>query len=168
MAKSETLSETRQKAELCDKQFHMYVWTKEPFFYAVAQARTVDEARTLMLEEVGSGDGSCPEREKAAKWIREQQPYIFHRENATFALTDSAEQIEQMAYIEKLQKELKEASSAGRLQGLEEARELIEVSRAIICKVRLSLGDELRVKLLEKMDFWLMEHDEAIREKANG
>jgi hypothetical protein len=57
---------------------------------------------------------------------------------------------------------------AGRLQGLEEARELIEISRAIVCKVRLSVGDELRVKLLEKMDFWLMEHDEAIREKADG
>jgi hypothetical protein len=60
------------------------------------------------------------------------------------------------------------AWQAGRLQGLEEARELIEISRAIVCKVRLSVGDELRVKLLEKMDFWLMEHDEAIREKADG
>jgi hypothetical protein len=90
----------------CDKQFHMYVWTKEPFFYAVAQARSVHEARTLMLEEVGSGDGSCPEREEAAKWIKEQQPFIFHRENATFALTDSAEQVEMSAYIEKLQQKL--------------------------------------------------------------
>jgi hypothetical protein len=137
MAKSETLSETRQKFEVCDKQFHMYVWTR-PFFYAVAQAKTVDEARTLMLEEVGGGDGSCPEREKAAKWIREQQPAIYHRENATFALTDSAEQIELMAYIEKLQKELKSELAAGRLQGLEEAGKLADnhfaINRQFACK----------------------------------
>lgn len=93
----------------CSKQFHMYVWTKEPFFYSVAQAESVGEARQLMLDEIGSGDGSCPEREKAATWVREQSPYIFHRENATFGLTDSAEIAEMSAYTEKLQAKLKAA-----------------------------------------------------------
>ena len=92
--------------------WHMYIWTRQPFFHAVAQAESVDEARELLLEEIGGGDGSCPEREKAAKWVREQQPTIFHRSNAEFSLTDSAELREQEAYVEKLQKEIKELKSA--------------------------------------------------------
>lgn len=101
-----------KEAPQCQKQYHMYVWTKEPFFYAVAQAGSVDEARSLMLEEIGGGDGSCPERESAAEYVRERQPYIFHRSNATFGLTDSAELSEQIAHSEKLEKKLKELAAS--------------------------------------------------------
>ena len=91
------------------KVWHMYVWTKQPFFHAVAQAVNVAEARTLLLEEIGGGDGSCPEREAAAKWVREQQPNIFHRSNAEFSLTDSAELREQETHSEMLNKRLEAA-----------------------------------------------------------
>ena len=93
--------------------WHMYVWTKQPFFHAVAQAENVAEARELLLEEIGGGDGSCPEREAAAKWVKEQQPTIFHCSNAEFSLTDSTELREQEAYVEQLQKEIKSLREAG-------------------------------------------------------
>lgn len=108
-AECESLREENQRLrqQTCDKQYHMYVWTKEPFFYAVAQAKTVNEARMLMLEEIGAGDGSCPEREKAFTWIHDNNPTIYHRENATFGLTDSAELREVEDYCEKMQKRAK-------------------------------------------------------------
>jgi hypothetical protein len=93
----------------------MYVWTKQPFFHAVAQALSVAEARDLLLEEIGGGDGSCPEREAAAKWVRKMQPTIFHRSNAEFSLTDSAELREQEAYVETLQAKIKSLESAASL-----------------------------------------------------
>jgi len=95
-----------KNAEQPTRNWHMYVWTKQPFFHAVAQAVSVDEARNLLLEEIGGGDGSCPEREAAARWVREQQPSIYHRSNAEFSLTDSAELREQEAYVETLQKQI--------------------------------------------------------------
>src|SRR6202453_3980265 len=88
--------------------FHMYVWTNPSFFHAVAQATSVAEARELLLEEIGSGDGSCPERGHAAKLVRELQPSIFHRSNAEFCLTDSAELREQEAYTKTLQDKIAE------------------------------------------------------------
>jgi hypothetical protein len=96
-----------------EPRWHMYVWTKQSFFHAVAQALNVAEARELLLEEIGGGDGSCPEREAAAKWVRENQPTIFHRSNAEFSLTDSAELREQEAYVETLQKKIKELEARG-------------------------------------------------------
>lgn len=90
------------------KGTHMYVWTREPFFYAVAQAEDVATARRLLLDEIGGWDGSCPERTAAANWVREQGPAIWHGRNAEFALTDSAQLREEELLVEKLQKRIKE------------------------------------------------------------
>ncbi len=91
----------------CEKTMHLHVWSREPFFFAVAQAENVKAARELLLEEIGSsGDGSCPEREAAAEWVRTMQPHIWHRGNAEFALTDSAELRENELLVERLQKRI--------------------------------------------------------------
>jgi hypothetical protein len=81
-------------------RYHMYVWSRQPKFLAVAQARCVADARRLLLEgDLGeSGDGSCFERDAARRWILETQPLIWYRNNAEFVLTDSAE----LQEIEKL------------------------------------------------------------------
>jgi len=90
----------------------LFVWTCQPSFVAVAHARTIEEARVRMIEEVGAGgDGSCPERDKARRYIQENTPSIWYGVNAEFALTDSAELIEQADFLEKLQKKVSEARS---------------------------------------------------------
>jgi hypothetical protein len=102
--------------ETCEKSYartisnpmHMYVWTREPFFFAVAQAHDVASARKLLLEECGGTDGSCPERAKAAEWIHEHNPSIWYGPNAEFALTDSAELRETELLVETMSKELSE------------------------------------------------------------
>ena len=49
----------------------MYVWSDHLRFLAVAQAHNVEEARAVLLEEIGtSNDGSCPEREAADNFVR--------------------------------------------------------------------------------------------------
>jgi hypothetical protein len=83
------------------RQMHMYVWSHFADYIAVVQASSVEEARALLLEEIGGGDSSCPEREKAAKYVQENTPAIWYGPNAAFALTDSAEQREQIDYYEK-------------------------------------------------------------------
>lgn len=73
---------------------HMYVWSIKPTFMAVAQAASVEEARAELLkqDELGeSGDGSCPERDEARRFILGRMPLIWHGPNAEFVLTDSAE-----------------------------------------------------------------------------
>lgn len=115
----------RVGAAICDKQFHMYVWNRVEFLAAV-QARNVVEARAALLEEIGAGsDGSCPERERAAKWVAEQNPSIWHQTNVEFALTDSAElrEEEQLArtlekQVEELQKKLAAAPAGEQIEGL--------------------------------------------------
>jgi hypothetical protein len=87
----------------------MYVWSRKPRFIAVAQAESVEKAREAVLnhdELAGSGDGSCPERDKAREYIRSMTPSIWYGENAEFALTDSAELIEVEAESDRLRKEL--------------------------------------------------------------
>lgn len=85
---------------------HMYVWTRQPFFFAVAQAPTAEKAREKMLLEIGDPDGSCPERREAHEFVKNNTPSIWHGTNAEFALTDSAERIEMGLEIERLAKEL--------------------------------------------------------------
>lgn len=87
---------------------HFYCWSLPPRFIAVAQASSVAEARKLVLEQVGHGDGSCPERDFAAKWINEQTPGIWHGPAAEFALTDSSELIEMLAWMERKDKRILE------------------------------------------------------------
>jgi len=89
---------------------HMYCWSKPPSFIAVAQAHNVNEARKLVLLQIGHGDGSCPEREKAAEWVQANTPTIWHGPNAEFELTDNAELIEQLAFLETVQRDLRNTS----------------------------------------------------------
>ncbi len=58
----------------------MYVWEGRPRFVAVAHAPSVARARELVMKhtELGeSGDGSCPERDKAREIIKTQTPAIW-------------------------------------------------------------------------------------------
>jgi hypothetical protein len=104
---------TQMEPRECTKTMHMYVWSKAVCFLAAVQAENVNAARKLLLEEIdGSGDGSCPERMAAEKEIREFQPKIFHRANAEFALTESAELREVETENEKLRKQLVEATAS--------------------------------------------------------
>lgn len=88
----------------------MYVWSRKPFFIAVAQARIVAEARILVLAQIESreDDASCPERAAAIRFINANTPEIWFGPNAEFALTDSAELREEEAQSERLRKEVKD------------------------------------------------------------
>lgn len=80
----------------------MYVWSVKPTFLAVSQAECVESARRALLneQELGeSGDGSCPERDEARKFILTTNPTIWHGVNVEFALTDSAELRELEQYL---------------------------------------------------------------------
>jgi hypothetical protein len=99
--------------ETASAKMHMFVWLGAPMFLAVAQARSVAEARELLLDEIGAGsDGSCPERERAAKFVKEKGPSIWHGPNAEFALTDSAEVRELEVNWKKAEDELKRLRAA--------------------------------------------------------
>lgn len=82
----------------------MYVWHVHPSFLAVAQANSVEEARSAVLRsDLGeSGDGSCPERDNARKFVLSNTPAVWYGVNAEFVLTDSAELREQEDYSRKL------------------------------------------------------------------
>lgn len=87
----------------------MFVWSKKPSWLAVAQARTVEEARHALLtnDNVGeSGDGSCPVRDEAREYILTTQPVQWLGVNGEFALTDSAELQEQEDYTRKQNAEI--------------------------------------------------------------
>lgn len=94
--------------------YHMHVWHDPLRFLAVANARSIEEARKLVLAtDLGdSGDGSCPEHDLARKAILEMHPTIWHRGNAEFALKDSAELREQEEYSRV------KSAEAERLRGL--------------------------------------------------
>ena len=87
----------------------MYVWSHPPSFLAVAQARTIEEARRAMLLEIGeSGDGSCPVRDSAREWMQANNPQIWRCPNAKFCLSDSAECEELALLIETQSKQIRE------------------------------------------------------------
>lgn len=90
-----------------DGRVKMYTWWKPAWFLAVAQARSVSEARQLLLKgELGdSGDGSCPERDRARQLILEETPSMWIGANAEFMLNVNAELREQEDYSEKLFRE---------------------------------------------------------------
>jgi hypothetical protein len=85
------------------RKVHMYCWAWEPSFLAVAQAENVEAARAMALREIGEegGDGSCPERDKARNFVRDNTPAIWYGNNAEFVLTDNAELREAEAQSEK-------------------------------------------------------------------
>lgn len=83
--------------------YKMYVWRREPGWIVVAHAKSVAEARALALEESdGTGDESTPVRKEAYKFVEENNPEIFYRENAEFVLTDSGRLEEADAENERL------------------------------------------------------------------
>lgn len=84
------------------KPMHMYVWSDEVSFMAIAQAENVQKARMLVLDQIGTDDGSCPERAKARRVVETITPTIWYGNNAEFCLRDNAEIREQEAYSAKL------------------------------------------------------------------
>ena len=102
----------------------MYVWSFPSNFLAVSQASSVDEARRSMLLEIGeSGDGSCPERDKARERVKAINPQIWQGVNSEFCLTDSAECRELSLLIETQSKRIRVLE-----QELAEARKAMDVS----------------------------------------
>lgn len=86
-----------------DSPYKMYVWRREPGWIVVAHAKSVAEARALALEESdGTGDESTPVRKEAYKFVEENNPEIFYRENAEFVLTDSGLLEEADGEVERL------------------------------------------------------------------
>ncbi len=70
----------------------IYIWQDLVSYLAVAQAPTMQKARELMLAEMGeSGDGSCPERDKAREEILSRPAAMWTGDVAAFCLSDSAE-----------------------------------------------------------------------------
>ncbi len=98
----------------CRDQRKMYVWTDRFSYLAVAHAKSVSKARDLLLSNdcIGeSGDGSCPERDKARKTVLSTNPCIWLGENAEFALTDSAELKEQEQHSARLEERASKAEA---------------------------------------------------------
>ena len=98
----------------------LYIWTDRFSYLAIAHTDNVAAARKLMLEtsDLGeSGDGSCPERDRARKTILEETPAIYYGEIAEFSLSDSASLRECEAHNERLLKDL--ALRARRIAELE-------------------------------------------------
>lgn len=89
----------------------MYVWTDSFSFLAVAHAPSVNEARRMVLDttDLGrSGDGSCPEHDRARSIVTTAMPNIWMGLNAEFALRDSAEVRMQELRTETLRKRIAE------------------------------------------------------------
>lgn len=143
-AEVEAHAETKRQLEEANSAIPMklYVWTCEPSFVAVAHARSVEEARFRMIEEVGaSGDGSCPERDKARRYIQENNPTIWYGVNAEFALTDSAELIELSAFLECEQRKLRDAEhrlsdATGQAVRLEALERIVTAAGNYILRLR--------------------------------
>lgn len=91
----------------------LYIWTDLVSFMGIAHASSVAEARQLLLDSGElSGDGSCPEREKARLVVMEQTPAIYVGRTAEFVLTDSAELREMEEYSRKQEKTIQELKAA--------------------------------------------------------
>lgn len=87
----------------------LYIWTDRFSYLAVAHTNNVAAARKLMLKtsDLGeSGDGSCPERDRARKTILEETPAVYFGEVAEFSLSDSAQLREQEEHSEKLRQQM--------------------------------------------------------------
>jgi delta 1-pyrroline-5-carboxylate dehydrogenase len=85
---------------------NLHIWRDHFSFLAIAHARSVDHARTLLLNgELGeSGDGTCPERDRARKIVQTETPELWQNATEAFVLTDSAELREQEEHSERLKK----------------------------------------------------------------
>lgn len=107
-ADQQTIEELQEKLKdaLANTRMKMFVWTDLVSFVAVAHEHSVDAARKAMLVEMGaSGDGSCPERDKARRIVLNQTPAIYLGSNAEFMLSDSAAVRENEAALEIVEKD---------------------------------------------------------------
>lgn len=87
----------------------LHIWTDRFSYLAVAHADSVSEARELLLKESDlgeSGDGSCPERDKARRAILGETSAVYAGRVAEFSLSDNAQLREQEEYSEKLHQQI--------------------------------------------------------------
>lgn len=68
----------------------MFVWQNHFSFMMVVHAASVDRARVIALREIGTTDGSCPNRDKVREIVREQAPVIWIGENAEYAIEEGS------------------------------------------------------------------------------
>lgn len=66
----------------------MYVWSDHHSYLVVAHASSVAEARTVALREIGTTDGSTPNRQAVIERIKEDGPSIWIGANADYAITE--------------------------------------------------------------------------------
>lgn len=69
----------------------MFVWSDHCSYLCVAQAKSVAEARKILLEQIGTSDGSCPNRTRAVRRIVETTPAIWVGANCDIAIEESPE-----------------------------------------------------------------------------
>ena len=87
----------------------LHIWTDRVSYLAVAHAESVSEARELLLKESDlgeSGDGSCPERDKARRAILSETSAVYVGRVAEFSLSDNAQLREQENHSEKLHQQI--------------------------------------------------------------
>lgn len=100
----------------------LHIWTDRFSYLAVAHADSVSEARELLLKESDlgeSGDGSCPERDKARRAILSETSAVYVGRVAEFSLSDNAQLREQENHSEKLHQQI--AAKDRRIAELEAA-----------------------------------------------
>jgi len=100
----------------------LHIWTDRVSYLAVAHAESVSEARELLLKESDlgeSGDGSCPERDKARRAILSETSAVYVGRVAEFSLSDNAQLREQENHSEKLHQQI--AAKDRRIAELEAA-----------------------------------------------
>lgn len=88
----------------------LFMWTDRFSYLACAHAESAAEARKLLLEtsDLGeSGDGSCPELDRARRQILETTPSVFLGRVAEFAQMDSSSLRETATLAEGLQRDIK-------------------------------------------------------------
>lgn len=68
----------------------MLVWTDHHSFLVVAHAESVDRGRVLALHEIGTTDGTEPNREKVRQYICERMPNIWIGGNAEYCIEEGA------------------------------------------------------------------------------
>ena len=144
----------------------LYIWTDRFSYLAVAHTNNVEAARKLMLEtsDLGeSGDGSCPERDRARKTILEETPAIYFGEVAEFSLSDSAQLREQEEHSETLQQQM--AAKDRRIAELEaEIAELAAVVQVNVPRARMSAMTQRSLSVLDTIK--IRAKREALEEAA--
>jgi len=67
----------------------LFVWADHHSFQVTVHAETVDRTRVLALREIGTTDGSCPNRERVRQHVIAQGPSIWIGENADYVIEET-------------------------------------------------------------------------------